>query len=305
MDPRITVLWNENSGSVNKQAALRKRLEELPQIQLEVVASPEELESAVAAACTSCDVLVAAGGDGTVNLCAQAILASDCEVALGILPLGTGNDCARALGIPLEGEEAVEVLLKGDSKQMDVAWAEFEDEQKLFLNLAAGGTVGTIGEEMSTLEKRFFGPLAYAMRAIATLVELEPYALSVRVDDAEEEEFEVVSVLIANGATVAGGHPVVAQASPFDGRIDVLLIKDPSFFEMFEMASSVLLGEAVDSEQAFYRSGTQIELRAHGKEMAFSFDGECVEKMPRKIRLEPRSLRVICAAEGASGEANK
>ncbi len=296
MKPRISILWNENSGRATKELAVRDSLESNSAMKLIPISSAEELEAAASAACDSCDVLVAAGGDGTLNMCAQAIVASGRPISLGVLPLGTGNDCARALGIPLDVAEAVSVLETGTTRKMDLAWAEFDERKHLFLNFASGGTVGTIGEEMSTLEKRFFGPLAYSIRAVASLIELEPYDLSLRIDDGEEEDFEVVSILIANGATVAGGHPVVAQASPFDGRIDMLLIKDPSFFEMFSMASSVLVGETVENEKAFYRSGSHIELRAKGKEMSFSFDGECVGHMPKTIEVEPKALRVVTPA---------
>src|SRR4051812_46170763 len=120
------VIFNPNAGSADQMKALREKLERQPNVTiLETKQSSDSVTFTRAAIENGADTIVAAGGDGTVNQVAGEILRGQRDVTFGILPLGTGNDLARTLQIPLDALEAIDLLQSGQRRKIDVMKVSF------------------------------------------------------------------------------------------------------------------------------------------------------------------------------------
>ncbi|MEN3011034.1 MAG: diacylglycerol kinase family protein [Candidatus Bipolaricaulaceae bacterium] len=171
-------------------------------------------------ACALCgrgaEVVVAAGGDGTVNEVAQALVGT--KTALAVLPLGSGNDFARALGLPMALEKAVEVLARGRKRRVDVG----EANGRYYLNALGMGIDGQIAHHYR--RHRFLrGELGYLLATVFEVLRFRPFGVEVR---AGEERFcgELLAVAAMNGPWAGGGFCLAPQARPDDGLLDLALL---------------------------------------------------------------------------------
>ncbi|MCS7240276.1 MAG: diacylglycerol kinase family lipid kinase [Candidatus Bipolaricaulota bacterium] len=161
-------------------------------------------------------VVVAAGGDGTLHEVAQALVGT--STALGILPLGSGNDYARSLGIPADLRGAVETLRRGKQRQVDVG----EANGQFYLNSLGMGIDGQIAHDYRT--HRFLrGEVGYLLATLFEVLRFRPVEMEVR---AEEVWFsgKCLSVAVMNGPWAGGGFCLSPHAKPDDGVLDLAII---------------------------------------------------------------------------------
>jgi diacylglycerol kinase (ATP) len=162
------------------------------------------------------DLIVWAGGDGTLNEVVNGIAQGGCNTALAVFPLGTGNDFARTLGVPNSVDAVMEQILEGKTRSIDLVRVT-SDQVRYFVNVSSGGFSGVVGEKLKPEMKRTWGPRAYLRGAAAALAEVPRYTTTVALDDAETAEVDLYNVVVANGRYVAGGIPVAPEADIADG----------------------------------------------------------------------------------------
>ena len=134
------VIWNANAGSVEQATQVRAQLAVRPDTQVYESTSPEEAQQIVKDACQGGEVLiVAAGGDGTINTVANAMPKYESHVRLAVLPVGTANDWCWSLGIPDDLTNAVQLLETGETRLLDLAEMETDAGKHCFANVATGG----------------------------------------------------------------------------------------------------------------------------------------------------------------------
>lgn len=239
------------------------------------------------------DLIVAAGGDGTVHEVANGILeAGRADVALGILPLGTGNDLVRSLGVPDDLQEALELLERGERRSMDVACLESEDgEDQIVLNALTGGFSGEIHDAMNEDLKESWGPLSYLRSGLEAWGDRSPYRVELEVDG-ETSEHEALNLVVANGAFAGHGIPVAPWADPFDGLLEVVLILEASGLELSGLAARMLTGEHVEHDALVRRSGRVVKVRS-GEPLPVSIDGEADVRSGLSLRIRPGALPVV------------
>lgn len=158
------------------------------------------------------------GGDGTVNQVLPALL--DVEVPLGLLPLGTGNDLARTLGLPLEPRDAARALVSGRIRSIDVAWAN----ERPFLNAAGIGISGTLARELSRDTKTRLGVLSYPAAVLKALYRQRSFAITARTGEGKCISLDAVQVTVANGVYYGGGTPIGTDAAIDDARLDAVCV---------------------------------------------------------------------------------
>lgn len=241
--------------------------------------------------------VVAAGGDGTLNEVLNGLDGHLDEVRLGLLPLGTGNDFARSLGLPLDLEPAFEVLCENHTARCDVGRYRCDGRQGLFLNLSAAGFSGEVDANLDTRLKRFWGPLAYLRAAVETMPELTPYRLNMTIDEGHEEAVVAVNVVVANGRYVAAGLPVAPRARIEDGLLDVVVIRARRIAQLMALAPKVVAGLHLDDQDErieFYRvRRARFDSRP---QMPFNVDGELVGEGPAEFEVLPAALEILCPA---------
>lgn len=267
-------------------------------------------ELARAAAAEGFDMVVAAGGDGTVNEVvnglAEAAAEGEGRPCLGVLPLGTGNDLVRLLGLPSDPEEAVTALRRGACRRLDLAEMRAGGEGRFFLNVAAGGFSGEVDKALTPEIKRSWGPLAYLRAATEALSELDAYRVRIRFDGEEPVELAALNVVVANGRFAGGGLPIAPRANPADGLLEVVVIPDMPLTSLVGLAPRVLAGRHLDADEEreeedeaprlVYRRCRTVELESEPP-MLWNTDGELIGELSPSFRVVPGALTVVVGEE--------
>ncbi len=182
------------------------------------------------------DLMVVAGGDGTVNFTVNAMRAKGLDIPLGIIPAGTANDFAGALGMSHDPIEAARQIATGEEMRVDCGCANGLH----FINIFSFGLFTTTSQRTPDERKHRLGKLAYLLEGAKELRTM--HAVPLQVDaDGERFEFDALMTLIFNGET-AGGFRLARQSSVRDGLFDVLLLEKKNFFRSIFAMLRYLLG---------------------------------------------------------------
>jgi YegS/Rv2252/BmrU family lipid kinase len=223
VDTPLLVITNSDAGSADEAAldAALALLREQVDVEVRATSAPEELRDVLASG--GGRTVVVAGGDGSIHAVLQELhdLGELSERTVGLIPLGTGNDFARTLGIPLDPADAARVLLSGVRRPTDLV---VDDEGRVTVNNVHVGAGAEAGKEGARWKERL-GRIGYAVGALR--VALDPPTLRVRVEVDDEvvtdEGDHVLMVAVGNGASVGGGTEITPDADPHDGLLDVLV----------------------------------------------------------------------------------
>jgi len=288
------VILNPNAGSADPVPRLRRLLAGQPGFGVRETEGPGDAETlAREAVRDGVATVVAAGGDGTLNEVLNG-LADDLSAArLGVLPLGTGNDFARTVGVPEETEAALQVLHRGRSRRIDVARCAWGDgERRLFLNMSVGGFATAVDELMDGDGKRRWGGLAYALSAVEALSELTAHATRLTLDGEERLELDLYLLVVANARFVASGIPAAPDARTDDGVLDVLAFPEMPPARLAALVPRTLLGRHPEDDEVTVRRARRLEV-ASEPPMRFNLDGEPGPTTPLSFELLPRALEVV------------
>lgn len=183
------------------------------------------------------EIIVGVGGDGTVREVASGIKEIGKGI-LGIIPMGTGNDLARSLNIPLNSNEALEKIILGKIKEVNIGRAE----KNIFLNVASIGFDAEIVKNTKIFKGIFKGKLAYTMGILRTLLIFKSKNVTIEYDNIKRNE-KILLIAVANGNYYGGGMKITPEAKIDDGKIDVCIIKDISRFKLLFLFPSVYNGK--------------------------------------------------------------
>jgi len=288
------VIVNPSAGSVKDLETVLKQIKRLKASVVHVTKDAGAAEKfARAAVRNRYQEVIAAGGDGTLNEVVNGIAKRMGKIRLGVIPLGTGNDFARCLGLPATMEENIDIILSGKAKEIDVVRAQ-SDRTRYFVNVSAGGFSGLVDEKLTPELKRTWGPLAYIRSAAAAFPELRAYRTAVDFDNGKKVHVDLYNVVVANGRFVAGGLPIAPKADPSDGLLDVILIPKRPGPEMAVLAAKILLGNHLASDAVTFRRATRVSIGSRPG-MCFNADGELIGKAPIVFEVMPRALQFVVA----------
>jgi len=214
------------------------------------------------------DVLVAAGGDGTINEVVNGIADHDHRPKLGIIPTGTTNDFARALGIPRDIKKATEIILEDESMLLDIG----KVNGRYFMNIAGGGKLTELTYEVPSKLKTMLGQLAYYIKGIEMLPSFKPTRATIELDD-EVIEDDIMLFLIANTNSVGGFEKLAPGATLDDGLFEVLILRKTNLAEFIRIATLALRGAHVGDKQIIYKKSKYVKIMTDDK-MQLNIDGE-------------------------------
>jgi len=236
-------------------------------------------------------LVVVGGGDGTLGAAADVL--AHTETALGVLPLGTGNDFARSLGIPLELEPACRALAHGRVSRVDVGLVSGH----VFLNAASIGVSATIARRLDPRLKRRLGTLAYAATALRHAFALRPFRAWLQLDE-RRLELEALEVVVGNGRFHGGGRLVSPEATLHDHQLDVyaILSRERGIWDDLRTLAPVgrLLkgGTHVQDEHVLHFRTRSLALSSRPRK-TIDVDGELRGRTPAQFECLSDRLRVV------------
>jgi YegS/Rv2252/BmrU family lipid kinase len=280
----------------------------VPLVDCHALTSPRRLPRVLAEALEhGARRILVGGGDGTVSQAVSHLLGRD--VTLGVLPLGTGNDFARSLGIADSVEAGCDVIAAGYTARVDVGLAN----GRPFLNAASLGLATAIARGLTKRLKRRMGKLAYPVAAAARLGELRPFRVRMKADT-QALELEVLQLVVGNGRYHGAGNLVAPDAALDDRRLHVYAIEAPSaesgrsgtglgqledLATLARVALSLRRGEHVEHPAVTALRTSRLYVEAEPVQEV-SADGELIGRTPMLFEVVPAALRVYAPAPEGS-----
>ncbi|MAT69314.1 MAG: diacylglycerol kinase [Planctomycetaceae bacterium] len=290
------VIWNSSAGRAEAAAEIRRALEADPDVRIHGPDSAADAQRAVQQFCDDGGrCVVAAGGDGTINSVINGI-PCDGSVELGVLPLGTANDCCESLAIPGNLQAAFDVLRAARTAPVDLAEASSDELTHRFANIATGGNSQRVTEAVEDEVKQRWGALAYVRTAAPMLADLRTYHVAISFDGEPPEPFDAWNVVVANGRTSAGRVRVAPRATLDDGLLDVIVIRAGAVGDLVELTARYFLEDYSQSDRVVYRQAKTVCVTSDPP-VDFSMDGDLIEQQPASFRVLPGAVRAIVGPE--------
>ncbi len=223
--------------------------------------------------------LVVVGGDGLVHLALQAV--AETKVVLGVVPVGTGNDFATALGLPDEPHIAARAAL-GGSQELDA----IRVGEKWVASVATGGFSADVNERANSM--RFpRGPSRYTVATLRELPRLKHRHISVTIDNVVHE-FDAAMIAVGNTSSFGGGMLICPGADPTDGLLDVTVVSDIGRFELVRFLRLVFDGRHLDHPSVHTLRGREIQIA--GDDLHIWGDGEPIVHSPLTLTAVPGAI---------------
>jgi diacylglycerol kinase (ATP) len=285
----VVIIGNPKAGSNRGEDRLKRCAEILASGDLDVKVWPTERPQHATELATLADarLVVAAGGDGTIN---EVVNGLSKDATLGVLPFGTANVLARELGLPLKAEAACERILAGAESRIDVGVAaNQEGVERRFTCMAGMGFDAHVVNEVTPRLKRSLKSLAFALAAFKVYLEGDLPGLHIVHDGtAHVTQFAIV----ANGHYYGGDFRSAEDASLTDGKLEVVLVERISKVLRPDILARILAKKPL---ARCMRSFSTKELRAKspGAQVPVQLDGEAWGRLPMSFRIEPAALKVV------------
>lgn len=269
---------------------------------LQTTRAGEAGEIAHRAANEGAEIVIAAGGDGTLGEVLNGVFGSGAR--LGVLPLGTGNDFARCLGIGTDLERALQVVKSGEFRVVDVGKVEIDGQNRYFLNVAGAGFDSRVAARINGHRPKILAKLGgTSAYLVACLAEMRRFPLSrIRLElNGERVESRAVLCAFANASSYGGGMIVAPDADLSDGLFEICLIKDLSRLHFLWAFPQVFAGKHVHHPRVEMFQSARVRLESEPK-LPVLVDGEIVGMTPAIFEIVPRAVAVLAPKADISGQ---
>lgn len=229
--------------------------------------------------------IIAVGGDGTIYEVVNGLM--DSNGSLGVIPAGTGNDFAHGLHLPMDPSAALDVILKGQKKLIDIGTAN----EKVFINVAGTGFDADVLMTMKKARKILKGKLIYLISALSTLLRYQFRDVSIEVDGKVYHR-RILLVAIANGSYYGGGMQVAPKANMEDGKLDVCIISSLPKWRVPFLLPKFIKGDHLHFSFVEYYRGEHVRISS-SMPSPLNIDGELAGTTPLECSLKPLSLSVF------------
>jgi diacylglycerol kinase (ATP) len=288
-DREVVIIGNPKAGGARREECLKRCAEILASGSLNVEVWPTERpqHATELAALAGAHLVVAAGGDGTIN---EVVNGLEKEATLGILPLGTVNVLARELGLPLKAEAACERILAGKESRIDVGVAtNHEGVERRFTCMAGMGLDAHVVGEVTPRLKRYLKAPAFALMAFKVYLEGDLPLLHIVHDDTT---YPTQFAIVANGRYYGGDFQTAEAASLTSGKLEVVLVDYVSKLLRPDILARILAKRPLDRSMRSF-SARELRAKSPGAWVPVQLDGELWGRLPMSFRIEPGALKVV------------
>ena len=234
------------------------------------------------------DLVMVAGGDGTVRAVSSQLAGT--EMPMAIIPAGTGNLLARNLSIPMDTDAAIRLALHGRLEAIDMVTCTFDDGEERFVVMAGMGLDAQIMESTDSGLKKVIRSGAYAVAAVQNAVP-DPFNATITLDDAPPVRRQMVMALMGNVGTITAGMTLFPRAAPTDGMVDLLLASPGKVVDWARLGAQILTGQEMEG---FTLTRARRVLIETDRPVPFELDGDTAGST-RTLRAEVDhgALRIV------------
>ena len=294
---RARLILNPAAGSdraLASAALLNERLSrQFGPIEIVLSLGPGDSEAAARRSVEdNCEVLFVGGGDGTLNEAINGVASVPgglARVTFGLIPLGTGNDFASALGLPSEIELVLDLLTAAESVAVDIG----RMNGRCFVNVSGGGFIAEVSEAVTPQMKSVAGRLAYLLGGAQTLLDFEPVGMTMQAEPGGVRIHTAVYAFAAcNSRMIGGGRLIAPHAIVDDGQLDFCVIEKMPTLEFVGLLRRVAEGDHVDDPRVRYLRASSATLEFE-RPVLVNTDGEVLEADRCEYRVLPKAARFL------------
>lgn len=254
-------------------------------VVVERFASPAEVAADIVRRAHGADLVIVCGGDGTIATAAQGVLQTG--LPMGLLPLGTANDLARTLGIPLDLPSAADVIVNGRTERIDVGLVNGHP----FFNVASLGLSADLARGLTPQSKRRWGRLAYAIRAAQVLFAARPFHAEV-LNRQQRIDVRTLQIAVGNGRHYGGGSVIHEHASIVDGHLDLYSLDPRSVWKLALMFGAFRRGRHGVWAEVETSKCVEFHVRTR-RPRPINVDGDIVTETPAHFVVRPAAIEVF------------
>jgi YegS/Rv2252/BmrU family lipid kinase len=293
---------SRNGATGRRWPTLQSRVRSaLGPVEAELTRGPRDAERiAREAARAGIERILVAGGDGTLGEVVSGLLAAGLGDAteIGLLPLGSGGDYARSLGVPRDFEAALECIVAGHTRRVDAGRVRFrgpqgEERVACFANVASFGISGLVDEIVNHTTKALGGRTSFLIGALRAILRYRSERVRLRVDGELVVDDSIVLATAANGRWFGAGMHVAPEASLDDGLLDVVVVGALSKPALLAKLPKIYKGSHLRDPAVRLLRGRVIEADAPAGRVPLELDGEPLGTLPARFEVLPRALRVV------------
>lgn len=284
MSKSICIILNPAAKGEQAQKIILGIKAYFPQADLKMTQKAGDAQIFAAdAAVQGTPLIVAAGGDGTVNEVVNGMSGS--RSALGILPVGSMNVFAMELGISMDIKNAAKVILRGKKKKIDLAWAN----DRCFVQLAGVGLDAQVVQKTSSQSKKVFGPLSYLLTFLQ-MADYKPPKLTIAAP--RRNDMKGAFVLVGNGRFYGGPFKLFPEGKMNDGKLDVCVFQKVGYLDILRHMQGSLLGTHVKCDDVVYFQTEKLQVISQDC-VPYEVDGELCGETPVEFTVQKHGLTVM------------
>lgn len=292
---RALLLANPKSGS--GRAALGDIIELLQERGMIITSaapkSPEQIPDLIRTNASQADMVIVGGGDGTLSGCLPTLI--ECDLPLGILPMGTANDLARTLGIPADPSEAAAIIAEGHSARIDVGFVN----DRPFFNVASIGFSAEVAKFHRGERKKLLRLLSYPL-SWADAYRSHRHFHATITCDGKPRQVRCAMAAVGNGRYYGGGMTIAEDARIDDGLLHVSYVRPIGAWGLLRLLPSLRSGTLAKHELAEVWHAKEVEI-ATRRPKRINVDGELIGRTPAVFSIRPKLIEVLVPRSGAAG----
>ncbi|GIO36577.1 diacylglycerol kinase [Paenibacillus antibioticophila] len=290
---RARLIYNPTSGREEIRRLLPDILDRLDKAGIETschaTAGEGDATREAAEACErGYDIIIVSGGDGTLNEVINGMAGQSHLPPLGIFPLGTTNDFARAMKIPRRWEDYCDLIIQNQTRPIDIG----KVNGRHFINIAGGGSLTELTYEVPSRLKTMIGQLAYYVKGVEKMVNLSPMHLVIEAAGHDTIEGEFMLFLIANSNSVGGFEKLAPGAEMDDGMLDVIAVRKCNLAEFIRLVTMALRGDHFSDPHVVYLKTPRMEVISPNH-VLLNLDGELGGELPGVFEILPQHLQIF------------
>ncbi len=240
--------------------------------------------------------IIAAGGDGTINVCVNAMIRNDIYLPLAIFPAGTANDFAYYFNIPGDIERMVDIALGDNYTYADVG----KVNDRHFINVAAMGQVVDVSQKTDPTLKNTIGILAYYLKGLSEVPNLKPIKVTLTTPEKVYRE-KMYFMVVMNGKSAGGFKKISPDSEINDGLLDVILFRNMGLLEMPGVFMKILQGNHPSSKRVLHFQTNSLKIEA-SSDLPTDIDGEHGEKLPLTFSVLHNRLKIFTLEDNMGEE---